>query len=119
VLRAAGVSCTVQGEDAAGALPEPVQAALGWVVREAVTNVLRHSGAAECRIALEGAPAGREVRLTVTNDGVPAAADDAPRPGSGLAGLRERLAGAGGGLETSRHGDRFTLTATLQTGGVA
>ncbi|OMQ13835.1 hypothetical protein A7K94_0220820, partial [Modestobacter sp. VKM Ac-2676] len=36
---------TVQGEDAAVGLPESVQVALAWVVREAVTNVLRHSGA--------------------------------------------------------------------------
>ncbi|MBB3677727.1 sensor histidine kinase [Modestobacter versicolor] len=111
VLRAAGVACTVQGVDDAGALPEPVQAALGWVVREAVTNVLRHSRAAECGIVLTRADG--EVRLTVTNDGVPG---DAAGTGSGLAGLRERLAGAGGTLDAARHGDRFQLTATLPTG---
>jgi two-component system sensor histidine kinase DesK len=114
VLRAAGVSCTVQGEDAAGALPEPVQAALGWVVREAVTNVLRHSEAGECSIAL--ATGEGEVRLTVTNDGVVAGSAGA---GSGLAGLRERLAGAGGALVAGRTGDRFSVTATLPTGGAA
>ncbi len=117
VLRAAGVACTVQGEDDAGALPEPVQAALGWVVREAVTNVLRHSAAAECGIVL--ARGGGEVRLRVTNDGVPAESAGSAVPGSGLAGLRERLAGAGGSLDTARDGDRFCLTATLPDGGVA
>ncbi|MGY1843885.1 sensor histidine kinase [Modestobacter sp. SYSU DS0875] len=113
VLRAAGALCTVQGEDAAGELPEAVQAALGWVVREAVTNVLRHSDASDCRIGLERN--GGEVRLTVTNDGV----TSDPGPGTGLTGLRERLAGAGGALDAARHGDRFTLTATLPAGGAA
>ncbi|WP_156119174.1 sensor histidine kinase [Modestobacter caceresii] len=113
VLRAAGVGCTVQGEDGAGTLPEPVQAALGWVVLEAVTNVLRHSEAAECTITLDRGSG--EVRLTVSNDGV--SAD--PGEGNGLTGLRERLAGAGGTLHAGRDGDRFTVTATLPTGGAA
>ncbi|MCZ2829080.1 sensor histidine kinase [Modestobacter sp. VKM Ac-2986] len=113
VLRAAGIRCTVQGEDDAGALPEAVQAALGWVVREAVTNVLRHSEAGDCTIELS--TAGGEARLTVRNDGV---AGPTGR-GSGLTGLRERLTGAGGTLETVRDGDRFTVTATLPTGGTA
>lgn len=113
VLRAAGVGCTVQGEDGAGTLPEPVQAALGWVVLEAVTNALRHSEAAECTITLERGSG--EVRLTVSNDGV--SAD--PGEGNGLTGLRERLAGAGGTLHAGRDGDRFTVTATLPTGGAA
>ncbi|MGY1838816.1 MULTISPECIES: sensor histidine kinase [unclassified Modestobacter] len=111
VLRAAGVTCTVQGEDAAVGLPEPVQVALGWVVREAVTNVLRHSEASDCTIVL-GRGEG-EVRLTVANDGV----SGAPGSGNGLTGLRERLAGAGGALDAARDGDRFTLTATLPAGG--
>ncbi|MFQ1001248.1 sensor histidine kinase [Modestobacter sp. SSW1-42] len=112
VLRAAGVACTVQGEDAAGALPEPVQVALGWVVREAVTNVLRHSAAGECAIALTRGDG--EVGLTVTNDGVPG---EPAGVGSGLAGLRERLAAGGGTLDAVRDGDRFRLTATLPIGG--
>ncbi|MCZ2815766.1 sensor histidine kinase [Modestobacter sp. VKM Ac-2984] len=113
VLRAAGVGCTVQGEDGAGTLPEPVQAALGWVVLEAVTNVLRHSEAAECTITLERGSG--EVRLTVSNDGV----STDPGEGNGLTGLRERLAGAGGTLHAGRDGDRFTVTATVPAGGAA
>jgi len=114
VLRAAGVSCAVHGEDGAGSLPEPVQTALGWVVREAVTNVLRHSAAAECAVTLE--VRGGQVRLIVVNDGVSGPAGDGGR-GSGLPGLRERLARAGGALDAARAGARFTLTATLPTGG--
>ncbi|MBB3085205.1 sensor histidine kinase [Geodermatophilus sabuli] len=111
VLRAAGVGCTVSGEDGGAALPEPVQAALGWVVREAVTNVLRHSRATECTVELR--TAGGEAELTVTNDGV---AGSGSGWGSGLTGLAERLAVAGGRLSTRRERDRFVLTASLPVG---
>jgi two-component system sensor histidine kinase DesK len=115
VLRAAGVACTVDGEDAGARLPRDVQTALGWVAREAVTNVLRHSHAASCTITLR--TAGGKAELQVVNDGVPgrAAPDDA-RPGSGLTGLGERLADAGGSLETRLDGSSFVVTAALPEG---
>jgi two-component system sensor histidine kinase DesK len=112
VLRAAGVMCTVHGEDAGATLTRDVQTALGWVAREAVTNVLRHSQATSCTITLRTSDGKAE--LQVANDGVAArtATDDA-RAGSGLIGLEERLAAAGGSLETRLDGSRFVLTATL------
>ncbi|GAA0624796.1 sensor histidine kinase [Streptomyces crystallinus] len=107
VLEAAGIDCTVAG--AAAGLPAVVQSALGWVVREATTNVLRHGNARGCAIRLTAE--GPAVTLVVENDGVPALAPTAP--GSGLAGLRERLAPMGGTLEAARTGERFVLTATV------
>jgi two-component system, NarL family, sensor histidine kinase DesK len=111
VLRAAGVSCTVEGEEGGAALPEPVQTALGWVVREAVTNVLRHSRATACTVALS--TAGGAAELRVTNDGVTGTAD---RWGSGLTGLAERLAASGGRLSARADGAQFVLTATVPVG---
>ncbi|WP_346621936.1 sensor histidine kinase [Blastococcus montanus] len=108
VLRAAGVACTVVGEDAGAALPVQVHTALGWVVREAVTNVLRHSHAAECAISLSVTP--EEVRLSVVNDG---AGEADPGWGTGLTGLAERLAGLGGRLRARAERGRFLLDATL------
>jgi signal transduction histidine kinase len=110
VLRAAGVGCTVTGEDDAARLPQDVQAALAWVVREAVTNVLRHSRAASCTVALR--TVGGEAELEVVNDGVQAAGGW----GNGLTGLAERLAPSGGRLSARADGDRFVLTATLPVG---
>ena len=112
VLRAAGVTCTVHGEGAGATLPRAEQTALAWVVREAVTNVLRHSDATSCTITLR--TSGGEAELQVVNDGVRggAAAQPGP-PGSGLTGLGERLAGAGGALDTRLDGSRFVLTATI------
>ncbi|MFF4526817.1 histidine kinase [Streptomyces bluensis] len=136
VLNAAGIACEVRGETAG--LPAEVQSALGWVVREATTNVLRHGDAARCDVGirvLEG-----RVVLTVENDGAesggaesggaesggaesggaesggvgnegaenegPANRGAAGAPlegrGSGLAGLRERLAAVDGTLEAGR-----------------
>src|SRR4051794_27418942 len=108
VLRAAGVSCTVTGDDEAPLLPADVQAALGWVVREAVTNVLRHSRATTCTIELS--TAGGATELRVVNDG----ADAADRPwGNGLSGLAERLDAAGGRLTARAGGGTFVLSAAL------
>ncbi|MGY1609683.1 sensor histidine kinase [Geodermatophilus sp. SYSU D00700] len=75
-------------------LPGPVDAALGWVVREATTNVLRHSGARAVAVTLTDD--GTEAVLTVTDDGRGPADDTAP--GSGLTGLAERVGALGGAL---------------------
>lgn len=129
VLAAAGIDCEVTGRPAG--LPPRVQSALGWVVREATTNVLRHGDATWCAVTVRTVE-GRVV-LTVENDGAgrgsgagggdggdpPAGGADgtvrAPLSGgSGLAGLRERLAAVGGRLEAGRvGGDRFRLTAEV------
>lgn len=114
VLTAAGIDCDITGN--AGALPAAVQSALGWVVREATTNVLRHGNAAHCAVSLR--KIDDRVVLTVENDGAPP--DAAPRAGgrgsggSGLAGLRERLTPILGTLEAgpARKG-RFRVTATV------
>jgi two-component system sensor histidine kinase DesK len=116
VLRAAGVGCTVHGEDAGATLPREAQTAFAWVAREAVTNVLRHSSATSCTITLRLSDAKAE--LQVVNDGVLEEAVTAAdgRPGSGLTGLGERLGGAGGSLETRLEGSSFVLTASLPRG---
>ncbi|MHC5904064.1 sensor histidine kinase [Streptomyces sp. S6] len=93
VLRAAGIECEVRGD--VGKLPGEVESVLGWVVREAATNVLRHGDAQRCSVRLR--VGGGRVVLTVENDG--ASEGGASGSGSGLAGLRERLAVVDGTLE--------------------
>ncbi|MFF2778670.1 sensor histidine kinase [Streptomyces sp. NPDC058052] len=97
VLDAAGIDCAVTAP--ALDLPSGVQSALGWVVRETTTNVLRHGDARRCAITLRRS--AETVLLTVENDGA-VVRDGAAAPGrtgSGLAGLRERLGAVGGTLE--------------------
>ncbi|MBS42186.1 MAG: two-component sensor histidine kinase [Nocardioides sp.] len=62
-----------------------------WAGREAVTNVVRHAHAGRCEVVLESHA------VVVVDDGVgpPEAAEE----GTGLAGLRERVAASGGRLE--------------------
>ncbi|MFJ7151263.1 sensor histidine kinase [Streptomyces sp. NPDC100445] len=112
VLAAAGIDCAVRAE--APGLPAEVQSALGWVVREATTNVLRHGDAGRCDVGLS-VREGRVV-LTVENDGVPDGPHDGGGGGTGLAGLRERLAAVEGTLEAGVVGtarDRFRLVARV------
>ncbi|OMI88047.1 sensor histidine kinase [Streptomyces sp. M1013] len=113
VLQAAGIVSEVTGETAG--LPAEVQAALGWVVREATTNVLRHGDAKKVAVTVRTAE-GRVV-LTVENDGVAEPTGDGPPAGSGgsgLAGLRERLSAVDGALEAGPVGKGvFRLTAEV------
>ncbi|MEU5546053.1 histidine kinase [Streptomyces sioyaensis] len=159
VLEAAGIEPVVR--QAGPPLPPQAGALLGWVVREGVTNTVRHSGATTCEISVH---AGEDrVRLTITDDGrgpdgtgaaaisvpgrlrghVPgrgpgdAGADAAGGPdpgadgtgappppgrtgpvgGTGLKGLTERLAAAGGTLHSGPDGWRgFRVTAELPVG---
>lgn len=118
VLTAAGIDCEVSGP--VTGLPAQVQAALGWVVREAATNVLRHGDAGRCSVSLrvtEGRGDGGRVTLTVENDGVPGEARDGEsggESGSGLVGLRERLMEVGGVLRAGAVGDGvFRLVAEV------
>lgn len=62
-LRSAGVECErrIDGEALEAARRDPkVEGALAFVVREAVTNVIRHAGATRCEIRLRIAAEGRD-----------------------------------------------------------
>ncbi|AZM90171.1 MULTISPECIES: sensor histidine kinase [Streptomyces] len=112
VLSAAGMDCRVEYATAGRQLPGEVQSALGWVVREATTNVLRHGDARSCLIRLAAPADSGTVTLLVENDGVPET--PAGMPGSGLAGLRERLAAVDGTLLAGpAEGGRFRLRAEV------
>ncbi|TDD70288.1 histidine kinase [Jiangella aurantiaca] len=107
VLESSGVRCAVTGP--AAPLPEQASALLIPVLREASTNVLRHSRARWCTIDI--GREGDKVRMTVVNDG--ATGDGPDAHSSGLRGLADRLAEAGGTLRSGRDGDTFTLAVTL------
>ncbi|MEU6779230.1 histidine kinase [Nonomuraea angiospora] len=97
LLESSGVG--VQAHLADVTLPGRSEEALAWAVREAVTNVLRHSRATTCTITTS--VNGGTLRLEVANDGVLAE----PGPdGGGLTGLAERAAQAGGSCTAVRTG---------------
>ncbi|TFB93701.1 sensor histidine kinase [Cryobacterium sp. HLT2-28] len=80
--------------------PAATQLALYRICQEALTNVLRHSGAraASVHLAVDGA----DVRLTVTDDGTTRPGDASIMPGGGLLGMRERAELLGGSLRVER-----------------
>jgi two-component system sensor histidine kinase DesK len=81
-----------------GALDERVDTVLATVLREAVTNLLRHSAVRNC--VVEATMAGDTVSLKVANDGVPRSAPSGRR-GGGLDNLSTRLSAIGGRLTAS------------------
>jgi two-component system, NarL family, sensor histidine kinase DesK len=115
VLSATGTTLAVSRS---GPPPTPrAEALLSWVVREAITNVVRHTHATHCAITLSTTT--DHTRLTITDNG-PRTTTPPPTssPGitpNGLKGLTERLTAAGGtlhaGPDPRRHG--FVVTAEL------
>lgn len=100
----------VQVIEADRALPPDVDTLLGWVVREGVTNVIRHSGAERCTITVR-VGAGN-ARLDLTDDGR-GAGGTGGADGGGLRGLRERVAAAGGTVEAGRLPNGFGIAVDL------
>jgi len=105
VLRAAGIRAeiprAVDGVDPAD------REIFGYVVREAVTNVVRHSDARTCRISLG------ERSIEIRDDGSDIRSTPAEE-GSGLRGLARRVAGRGGTLVAGpQAGGGFLLGVTL------
>jgi two-component system sensor histidine kinase DesK len=116
VLRSAGISARVIGDGEA--LPPAAQAALGWVVREATTNIIRHSDPTTVTIELDvvqDADTGPAAVLRIENDGIhPPGSGGGANGGSGLVGLRERLADLGGDLDADAlSGGRFLVQVRL------
>jgi len=83
-----------------------------FVCAEGVTNVLKHAGASG--IVVEITDNGAAVRVLVGDDG----RGGADAAGSGLGGLRDRVAALGGTLDVESQRDMGTrLVATLPRGG--
>ncbi|ALG86508.1 sensor histidine kinase [Gordonia phthalatica] len=107
------IAASASALDAAGIdadLPDPAADAgpnatlFAWVLREAVTNVVRHSGATRCDVAL-------------THDRIVIADDGHGSPlltfGNGLRGLAERVEAGGGRLTVESDATGTTVTATV------
>ncbi|WP_225944274.1 sensor histidine kinase [Actinophytocola algeriensis] len=88
--------------------PKDVDGVLAMVVREAVTNILRHSAALHCTITL--VVVDGTLRLRIGNDGV---LEEAHGGGSGLANLRTRVGVADGRFTARRAGREFEVVAEL------
>ncbi|MFA1550228.1 sensor histidine kinase [Actinomadura chokoriensis] len=108
ILASAGIDTRTTAEPAA--VTEAARHLLGLVMREATTNLLRHSRARHASIDYR--VTGGVARLRVSNDGVFDVTGGAAS-GTGLRSLAERLGPAGGDLAWTRDGGRFEVTASL------
>lgn len=121
ILAAAGIAYQCEGQ--LDPLPERIDAALAAAVREGITNVIRHSRAAQCLVRVWREP--DTICLEVSDDGRGTVlAPDTSLPisggGHGLAGLRERISGLGGHCEAGEcatGGFRLHVVIPYESGG--
>jgi two-component system, NarL family, sensor histidine kinase DesK len=92
LLRAAGITADLPR--AVDDVDPEHQELFGWVVREGLTNVVRHSRATACAVRLSASA------IEITDNGMGGTAPS----GSGLTGLRERVAEAGGSIDAGPAG---------------
>ena len=114
VLDAAGIRVTM---DLAADPPPTLDHLLGSLLREATTNIIRHSTASHVEIALVSDTAGNIV-LNIGNDGVPE--DPRSTDGTGIVSLAEQYYAAGGTLSATTDHGHFVLLGTVpQAAGAA
>jgi two-component system sensor histidine kinase DesK len=114
-LAAAGVALLSEAAPAETAsLNAAEETVLALALREAVTNIVRHARAKNCRLRFVTQNSRR--RLVVEDDGE----HPLVREGNGLRGMRERVESLGGTLLVEReHGTRLLIELPLAAGGAA
>jgi signal transduction histidine kinase len=110
VLTAAGVRVRMLLDY--GDLPASIGTVFAVVLREGVTNVLRHSKVEHCDIDVRRT--GDGVCIEIVNDGVDGEAPDAPSNSGGIRNLSDRVGVLGGELTAGLADDgRFHLRAVV------
>jgi len=106
-LETAGV--TVKSESSEVRLTPAQESVVALVVREAVTNVVRHARARNCHLLLM--PVNGNCRIEIQDDGRGGGAVE----GNGLRGMRERIEALGGTLERDNStGTRLSIEFPLK-----
>jgi two-component system sensor histidine kinase DesK len=95
ILEAAGIECTIEYRPQS--FPPEIDMVLAWIVREGVTNVIRHSRASHCLIRVFSDDTS--IHAEIRNDGFSHTESSMLDRGSGFSGLAERLAKVGGTIE--------------------
>jgi two-component system sensor histidine kinase DesK len=96
-------------------LPARIRTVLATMLREGVTNILRHSKAERCEVNMRQHDS--IVEIEITNDGVPQPPEKPnPDSGSGIQNLSNRVANLDGRLTAGLGPDgRYRLRATIPT----
>ena len=96
ILKAAQIELLLEGDPKLTNTSLLNENVLGMCLKEAVTNVVKHSGATACSIVIE--PHRADLLLEVSDNGVGATAGSY-KLGNGLRGIKERLEFVNGSLE--------------------
>lgn len=102
VLTDTGIHFEIRSGDLARRLPPEIETALFRVIQEALTNVVRHSGAQRVSVSLAACDGSFEGEIVDDGRGfdIDAVREDGQGPrGLGLLGMKERVAQIGGTLE--------------------
>ncbi len=112
LARDLGLEVGIQLVGAVRPLPAPVELALYRSAQEGLTNVCKHAQATRTELRLDFS-APDHVTLTIADDGR-GSRGDAPWPGYGIAGLRERIELLGGTMAVANQPVRgFVLTVQV------
>jgi two-component system, NarL family, sensor histidine kinase UhpB len=113
--QAPGLQVTSHVDPALNEVDDLLSLTVYRVIQEAMTNVLRHSGAHEVHVAAE--ISGRDVLVEISDDGIGFPADR--RFGRGLTGMLERVRALSGTFELLRAGGRTSVRCRLPLDGGA
>lgn len=108
MFQAAEMELTIAGDPSFHHIPPIVESVVSMCLKEAVTNVVKHSQATSCRITFEQQP--NEFVISIEDNGVGLAGGGEMQNGSGLRGIRERLEFVNGSLQIEgEKGTKLTI----------
>ncbi|WP_347862009.1 sensor histidine kinase [Salimicrobium sp. PL1-032A] len=99
MIETAGMDFKAEGTPANQNLPPLIEHALSMCLKEAITNVVKHSDATSCEISINHCRV--ETSLTVTDNGKGFEPEDLS-DGNGLRGMKERLEFVNGSIEVTK-----------------
>ena len=117
---AAGLPVSVEFQGVRPRLPAGIDLAAYRIVQEALTNAIKHAGAATATVHVEFDPAAVVVSVGDDGRGSASGEGDGGPPRYGLLGMRERVALYGGDLRAgARPGGGFEVVARIPVGEAA
>lgn len=113
VLKAAEMNYTVTGNpEFVNNVPPLVENVLSMCLKEAVTNIVKHSYASVCHFTFEQTT--DELKMSIQDDGIGIPAKGNNLPGNGLQGIRERLEFVNGRLDIdTKHGTELLIRVPI------
>lgn len=116
--RRAGIQVDIEANGDIVDLPPGIELTGYRIVQEALTNVVRHSGADRCRVVVVREPDA--LHIDVTDNGSGLGDPDQPERGAGIAGMRERVGLYGGELHVGPQPEGgYRVTARIPVGTVS